>query len=120
MIICDFKKKIVDEESYNSTLDNSYYCSGEQVDGECKYEFYYDFDYDEIVHIGSGVSFYLDDGRYINAELPFSAFSVSADGEITYYTSYADDQTAWNTVFSECSNEQSIDRAFIVDFDTGE
>ena len=119
-LVCSFKKKIVPEESYNDVINDSYYCSGSQVDGECKYEFYYDFKYDEIVHIASGVSVYLDDGRYINVELPFSAFSVSEDGKITYYTSYADSGTAWNTVFSECSNEQSIDRAFVIDFDEEE
>lgn len=120
MMICDFSNEIVAEESYDNAVRECYYYSGEQIDGKCKYEFLYDFEYDEIVHIVSGVSIFLADGRYINAELPFSAFSVSEDGEIIYYTSYADEQTAWNTVFSECSNEQSIDRAFVIDLDSGE
>jgi len=119
-IICDFSKEIVPEETYNNALDNSYYCTGEQVEGKCKYEFFYDFEYDKIVHIGSGVSFYLDNGMYINAELPFSAFSVSEKGEITYYTSYADSDTAWNTVFTECSNEQDISSDIVIDFAAGE
>ncbi|MEE1502859.1 MAG: hypothetical protein UGF89_01265 [Acutalibacteraceae bacterium] len=120
MLICDFSKEIVEEQSYNNTLNNSYCCSGEQIDGKCKYEFTYSFDYDEIVHIASGINFYLGDGRRINAELPFSAFSVSEDGEIIYYTSYADSETAWNTVFSECSNEQEINRDLCIDFDAVE
>ncbi len=120
MIICDFSKDIVPEETYNNVLDNGYYCTGNQVEGKCKYEFFYDFEYDKIVHIGSGVSFYLDNGMYINAELPFSAFSVSEKGEITYYTSYADSDTAWNTVFTECSNEQDISSDAVIDFAVGE
>ena len=117
MIICSFSDKTVDEERYNDALNDSYFLTGEQVEGECKYEFYYDFDYDEIVHISGGVDFYLGDGMYINAELPFSAFSVSEDGEITYYTSYADSGTAWNTVFEECSNKQEVNGDVFMDFD---
>ena len=118
MLACDFKKEIVSEESYNNALNDSYQYTGKQIDGKCKYEFTYSFDYDEIVHIASGVNFYLDDGMHINAELPFSAFSVSEDGEITYYNSYADSGTAWNTVFSKCSNEQDINRDISIDFDS--
>ncbi len=117
MMLCDFSKKIVTEESYNNALADCYNYSGEQLDGRCKYEFSYIFDYDEIVHIVNGVSFYLDNGRYINAELPFSAFSLSEDGEITYYTSYADTDTDWNTVFSECSNQQELGRDLVISFD---
>lgn len=120
MMLCGFSKDIVTEESYNNVLDDSYCYPGKQIDGKCKYEFSYSFDYNEIVHIASGVSFYLENGRIINAELPFSAFSVSENGEITYYSSYADEQTAWNTVFSECSNEQDINREVYVDFNAGE
>lgn len=116
MLICDFSKNVVDEESYNNALNDSFYYSGEQIEDKCKYEFSYSFDYDEIVHIGSGVSFYLNDGRYINAQLPFSAFSLSEEGEITYYTSYASDETAWSTVFEECSNEQDTGRGLVIDF----
>ncbi len=118
MLVCDFSKEIVSEESYNNALEDSYYFTGKQIDGKCKYEFSYSFDYGEIVHIASGVNFYLDNGMNINAELPFSAFSVSEDGRITYYTSYADSETAWNTVFSECSNQQEINRAICIDFDS--
>lgn len=120
MMICDFSNKIVEEESYDIALQDSYHYSGEQVDGKCKYEFSYSFDYDEIVHIVNGVSFYFDSGSYIIAELPFSAFSLSEDGEITYYTSYADSDTDWNTVFSECSNQQELNRDICIDFDAGE
>lgn len=120
LMICDFSKAIVTEESYDNAISDCYNYPGEQIDGKCKYEFTYSFDYDEIVHIVNGVSFYLDNGKHINAELPFSAFSLSEDGEITYYTSYADSETAWNTVFSECSNEQEINRALFVDFDAVE
>lgn len=116
MLICDFNKEIVDEESYNNTINDSYYYSGKQIDGGCKYAFLYDFEYGEIIHIGSGVDFHLNNGRHINAELPFSAFSVSENGEITYYSSYADDGTAWNTVFEECSNQQDTGRDTFIDF----
>lgn len=118
VLLCDFSKNIVNEESYNNAIEDSYYYSGEQKDDKCKYEFTYSFDYGEIVHIASGVNFYLDDGMYINAELPFSAFSLSEDGLITYYTSYADSETAWNTVFEECSNHQEIDRDVFIDFNS--
>lgn len=119
-LVCSFTKDIVDEDSYNDVINETYYCSAIPFEDECKYEFHYNFKYDEIVHIASGVSFYLDDGRYINAELPFSAFSVSENGEITYYTSYADSKTAWDTVFSECSNEQDISRDVYLNLDMGE
>ncbi len=117
MLICGFSKAIVNEESYDNALADAIYYTGEQVDGGCKYEFTYSFDYDEIVHIAGGVCFYLDNGLYINAELPFSAFSLSENGEITYYTSFADSETAWNTVFEECSNHQEINRDIYVNFD---
>ncbi len=114
-LVCNFSEESIDEEGYNTVLNNAYLVPGEQVEGNCKYEFTHSFDYDEIVHIGSGVDFYLDNGKHINAELPFSAFSVSEDGKITYYTSYADSETAWNTVFSECSNEQDTGRDVFID-----
>ncbi len=120
MLICDFSKGIVEEQSYHNALSAADFFTGEQVDGKCKYEFTYCFDYDEIVHIVGGVDFHIDNGLNINAELPFSAFSLSKDGEITYYTSYADSDTAWNTVFEECSNQQEINRDVCIDFDVGE
>lgn len=109
MLVCDFSEKIVAEDEYNDTVNNCYYSSGKQSNNKCRYEFTYDFDYNEIVHIAGGVDFYLGNGVYINAELPFSAFSVSEDGKITYYSSYADSETSWNTVFTECSNTQVTD-----------
>ena len=120
MLICDFSKKIVEEESYNNALNDAYLVTGEQVEGKCRYEFTYSFDYDEIVNFVGGVDFYLGDGMYINAELPFSAFSVSEDGEITYYTSYADSGTAWNTVFEECSNKREITSDIRISFEEDE
>ena len=66
-----------------------------------------DFDYDEIVYINCGVYIYLENGMSVVAELPFGAFSISEDGTVTYYTSYASDETDWATVFEECSNEGS-------------
>lgn len=116
MMVCDFSKTVVSEESYDNAIQDSYQYPGKQIDGKCKYEFSYKFDYDEIVHIAGGVNFYLENGLHINAELPFSAFSVSEDGEITYYNSYASDDTAWNTVFSECSNQQEINSETAIDF----
>lgn len=120
MLMCDFSEDVVSEESYNNAINDGYYFPGDKIKGGCKYQFTYDFDYGEIVHIASGVDFYLEDGRYINAQLPFSAFSVSEDGKITYYTSYSDYDTAWNTVFSECSNEQDINRDICIGFDAVE
>ncbi len=119
MLICDFSKGIVEEESYNNALNDAYLVTGEQVEGKCRYEFTYSFDYGEIVNFIGGVDFYLNDGGYINAELPFSAFSVSENGEITYYTSYSDDGTAWNTVFEECSNKREISGNVVLKFDEG-
>ena len=116
LIICDFSKDVVSEEDYDDAIADCYNCSGEQIYGKSRYEFSYDFDYGEIVHFVNGVSFHLENGKYINAELPFSAFSVSEDGEITYYTSYADSDTAWNTVFSECSNHQEFSTDLSIDF----
>ncbi len=120
MRICDFSKGIVSEENYNNAIDESYNYSGKQIDGKCKYEFSYRVDYDEIIHIVNGVDFYLGDGSHINAEMPFSAFSVSENGEITYYTSYSDYDSSWNTVFSECSNEQEINRDVCIGFESVE
>jgi len=118
LMICGFPKKIVSEEDYDNALAECYNYSGKQVTGESRYEFAYDFDYGEIVHFFNGVSFYLENGKHINAELPFTAFSVSEDGEITYYSSYADNDTAWNTVFSECYNYQEINSDLYIDFDS--
>ena len=116
MLICDFSKTVVNEESYNNALEDCHYYTGKQVKNKCKYEFVYNFDFDEIVHIAGGVNFHLGNGLLVNAELPFSAFSVSENGEITYYTSYADSGTAWNTVFSECLNKQEIGEDLSIDF----
>ncbi len=118
VMICGFPKEIVSEEDYDNALADCYNYPGKQIDGKIRYEFSYDFDYGEIVHFFNGVSFYLENGKHINAELPFSAFSVSEDGEITYYSSYADSETDWNTVFSECSNQQGIDSDICIDFDS--
>lgn len=118
LMICGFPKAIVSEEDYDNALADCYNYSGKKVNGKIRYEFSYDFDYGEIVHFFNGVSFYLENGKHINAELPFSAFSVSEDGEITYYSSYADSETAWNTVFSECSNQQEINSDLYINFDS--
>ena len=117
-MFCGFPKEIVSEEDYDNALAECQNYSGKQVGGKSRYEFSYDFDYGEIVHFFNGVSFYLENGKHINAELPFSAFSVSEEGEITYYTSYADADTAWNTVFSECSNHQEISTDLSIVFDS--
>ncbi len=120
LMICGFPKEIVSGEDYDNALAECHNYPGKHVAGKSRYEFSYDFDYGEIVHFFNGVSFYLENGKHINAELPFSAFSVSEDGEITYYSSYADSETAWNTVFSECSNEQEINRDLCIDFEAVE
>ena len=114
--VCTFSEATVSEELYDQALTESYCISSNYGHKPGHYQFTYEFDYDEIVHIIGGVSFYGEDGVFVNIELPFSAFSVSEDGKITYYTSYADESTDWNTVFSECSNEQEIDGDISIDF----
>lgn len=117
-LVCVFSTKTVKEEDYNNALNDAYLITAEQtVEGKCRYEFAYSFDYGEIVNFIGGVDFYLDDGRYINAELPFGAFSVSEDGEITYYTAYSDEGTHWDTVFEECSNKRETDGSVVMIFD---
>lgn len=116
-LICIFSTETVSEESYNNALDDALLVAGEQVDGKCRYEFTYSFDYGEIVNFIGGVDFYLGDGMYINAELPFSAFSISEDGEITYYTSYSDESTDWDTVFEESSNKRETYGSVVMNFD---
>ncbi len=120
LMICDFSKGVVSEEDYDNAIADCYTYTGDRIYGKCRYEFSYDFDYGEIVYFVNGVSFYLENGKHINAELPFSAFSVSENGEITYYTSYADDGTAWNTVFKEFSNKREISGNVVLNFDEGE
>lgn len=118
--VCTFAGATVSESDYNNALIESYYISSNYSDKPGNYRFTCDFDYDEIVYLIGGVCIYIDDETCLNIELPFDAFSVSEDGEVTYYNSYADDTTAWNTVFSECSNEQSVDSDFVIDFSIGE
>lgn len=106
--VCTFSETEVPEDDYDNAVGEGYCISGKESDKEGHYLFLYDFDYGEIVHIYSGVSMYFDNGMYVNTELPFSAFSISEEGVVTYYTSYADDSTDWNTVFTECSNEMTV------------
>ena len=114
--LCKFSKDIVSEESYDNAMEDCLSYSGEKNGDGCCYKFSFNFVCDEIVHIPDGVSFYLPDDSFVKVELPFSAFSVSEDGVITYYSSYADYDTAWNTVFSECSGYQASGRELIIDF----
>lgn len=107
--ICKFSNTEVPEIVYNIAIEESYCVSANFCEEAGIYSFKYDFDYDEIVHFTNGVSMYFDNGIYVNVELPFSAFSISEDGEVTYYTSYADDSTDWNTIFTECSNKQEVE-----------
>lgn len=117
MLVCDFSKKIVDEQSYDNALGDAFYYTGDQIDGKCKYEFSYTFDYDDIVYLGNGVDFYLEDGSHINATLPFTAFSISEDGKITYYYSESSSETAWNTVFTETENKWEREGLVYINFD---
>lgn len=106
--VCTFSETTVSENDYNTALAESYFLSSNYGDEPGHYQFTHEFDYNEIVHIIGGVSVYVDDEIYVNIALPFSAFSVNENGEITYYTSYADDSTEWNTIFTECSNEMTV------------
>ena len=105
--MCTFSENPVPEEVFGNALAESYYVSGNECDEKGRYQFKYKFDYDEIIYLNSGVNLYLENGSRVNAELPFGAFSISEDGTVTYYTSYASDETDWATVFTECSNEGS-------------
>ncbi len=105
---CKFSDTEVSAESYNNAVEEYFYLSANDGSGAGRYLFTYDFDYGEIVHLCGGVSMYLDNGMYVNVELPFCSFSISEDGEVTYYTSYASYDTDWNTVFNECSNVKQI------------
>lgn len=106
--ICTFSHTEIPEIVYSIAVDESYCISAKNGEYAGHYIFEYDFDYGEIVNFSSGVSMYLENGMYVNVELPFGAFSISEDGEVTYYTSYADDSTEWNMVFTECSNEMTV------------
>lgn len=119
--ICTFSETEISEENYDNALNESYYISSDDSGKAGRYQFTCEFDYDEIVCINGGVSMYLDNGMYVNTELPFNAFSVSENGEVTYYTSYAGDETEWNTVFTECSNENAVDDySVLITFDDEE
>lgn len=107
--VCKFKEKIVSEDVYNDELDKEQYLSAQKIDDPLKCVFDYEFQYDEIVHICTYLTISLEDGDCVYAQLPFDAFSISEDGEVTYYTSHSSDETEWNTVFEECSNEIKID-----------
>ncbi|MGN1316144.1 MAG: hypothetical protein ACI4VW_03685 [Acutalibacteraceae bacterium] len=109
MGVCRFNEKTVSEDVYIDELSKEQYISAQTLDDPLNCVFVYEFDYDEIVHICTGVSICLENGDYVYAQLPFDAFSISEDGEVTYYTSYSGDDTEWNTVFEECSNETKID-----------
>lgn len=120
MLICDFDENIVDEQSHNDVLAQAERFAGVQIGGKCKYEFTYNFDYDEIVYFGNDLEFFLDDGRCVFATLPFTAFTLSEDGKITYYNSFVDEDTDWDAFFSECSNRWERDDLLYVKFDDGE
>lgn len=109
MGVCKFNEKIVSEDVYNDELDKEQYLSAQKIDDPLKCVFEYEFQYDEIVHICTYLTISLEDGDCVYAQLPFDAFSISEDGEVTYYTSHSSDDTEWNTVFEECSNEIKID-----------
>lgn len=106
--MCVFSGNPVPEETFDDALAESYYVSGSECAETGRYKFEFEFDYDEIVYLNSGLNLYLENDMNVYAELPFSAFSISEDGAVTYYTSYASDETDWKTVFTECSNEGSV------------
>lgn len=107
--MCTFSENPVSEDVFDNALMESYYVSGNECAQAGRYQFTFEFDYDEIIYINSGVNLSLENDMNVNAELPFGAFSISEDGTVTYYTSYASDETAWATVFEECSNEANVD-----------
>lgn len=109
MGVCKFNEKTVSEDAYIDELSKEQYISAQTLDDPLNCVFVYEFDYDEIVHICTGVAICLENGSYLYAQLPFDAFSISEDGEVTYYTSHSSDDTEWNTIFEECSNEIKID-----------
>lgn len=106
--MCVFSENPVTENDFNDALSESDYVSGNECDEAGHYQFKHEFDYDEIIYFNCGVNLYLENGTKVNAELPFGAFSIAEDGTVTYYTSYASDETDWATVFTECSNVGSV------------
>lgn len=108
MDLCIFSETPVPEADFDNALEDSYFISANECGNPGRYEFTHKFDYDEIVYINCGVYIYLENGMSVVAELPFVAFSISEDGAVTYYTSYASDETDWATVFNECSNEGNV------------
>ena len=111
MDLCVFSENPVPEWDFDNALMESCLIAANDSQKPGSYELTHDFDYDEIVYINCGVYIYLENGMSVVAELPFGAFSISEDGTVTYYTSYASDETDWATVFEECSNEGS-DRGY--------
>ncbi len=107
MNICTFSETSIPEEEFDSITEEGDFVSADEGSTSGAYKFTCDFDYDEIVYLNSGVNIYLENGSRVIPELPFVAFSISEDGTVTYYTSYASDETDWATVFTECSNEGS-------------
>lgn len=107
--VCAFSENPVPENDFNDALSESYFIPGSACDEIGRYQFKYDFDYDEIIHLNCGMYLYFENDTRINAELPFGAFSIAEDGTVTYYTSFASDETDWATVFEECSNEANVD-----------
>ena len=118
MNVCTFSETSIPEEEFDSITDEGYLVAANNDSTAGSYKFTCDFDYDEIVYLNSGVNIYLENGSCVIPELPFVAFSISEDGSVTYYTSYASDETDWKTVFMECSNEGSA-KGFsgYIDFD---
>ena len=108
MNVCTFSETSIPEEVFDSITDDGFFVSADEGSTAGCYKFTYDFDYDEIVYINSGVNIYLENGSCVIPELPFVAFSIAEDGNVTYYTSYASDETDWATVFTECSNEGKV------------
>ncbi|MBQ7116205.1 MAG: hypothetical protein IJN94_07310 [Clostridia bacterium] len=106
--MCVFSENPVSEEDFDDALSDSYYISGNECAETGRYQFELEFDYGEIIYLNSGLNMYLENDMNVCAELPFGAFSISEDGTVTYYTSYASDETDWKTVFEECSNEADI------------
>ena len=113
--ICSFTNARVTEKSFNDELDNSYYVSADDISAVGRYQFTADFNYDEIIFFTEDVKFFLENGSCVYAALPFDSFSIAEDGTVTYYTSYASDETNWDTIFTECSNtleSDSLTRGF--------
>ncbi len=96
---CSFEDKRVSQEVYDNTISNEYaYCYGEYGEHAGDRAFSYTVVPGKIVCVYD-YYIYFEEGGTVRVSLPFDAFSVDDKGEITYYSSFASEDTEWYTEF---------------------